>query len=133
MEERQDLYSGRRIEWRWVLAGALIVLGMQSFLGALCASLGAQVTSLGVFLGVTTIAFALGGVIVGMMSPGYTAWEAGYASLLSAIGIVFLAVRLLDFAGGLMGLLPIATLWGLLCGLAGGWLGERFQGEPPIG
>ncbi len=127
MDELQDLYSGRRIEWRWVLVGTLIVLGMESFLGALGASLGLEVTSVGVFVAVTTIAFALGGVVIGVMSPGYTAWEAGYASLIAALGIVFLAIRLLDFAGGLTALLPIALLWGLLCGLAGGWIGERFQ------
>ncbi len=127
MDELQDLYSGRRIEWRWVLVGTLIVLGMESFLGALGASLGLEVTSVGVFVAVTTIAFALGGVVIGVMSPGYTAWEAGYASLIAALGIVFLAIRLLDFAGGLTALLPVALLWGLLCGLAGGWIGERFQ------
>ncbi len=127
MDERQDLYSGRSIEWRWVLVGTLIVLGMESFLGALGASLGMEITSVGVFVVVTTVAFALGGVVIGVMSPGYTAWEAGYASLIAALGIVFLAIRLLDFAGGLTALLPVALLWGLLCGLAGGWIGERFQ------
>ncbi len=133
MEDRQDLYSGRGIEWRWVLVGTLIVLGMESFLGALGASLGFEITSISAFVVVTTIAFTLGGVVIGVMSPGYTAWEAGYASLISSAGIVFLAIRLLDFAGGLMALLPIATLWGLLCGLAGGWLGERLQHPEPPG
>ncbi len=131
MDERQDLYSGRSIEWRWVLVGTLIVLGMESFLGALGASLGMEITSVGVFVVVTTVAFALGGVVIGVMSPGYTAWEAGYASLIAALGIVFLAIRLLDFAGGLTALLPVALLWGLLCGLAGGWIGERFQASGP--
>ena len=129
MDDRQDIYSGRRIEWRWIGVGVLVVTGLATLLAAVAAAIGVDVTSLGILLPLTTLAFGLGGTLVGMLSPGYTAWEAGIASLLAAGAAIVLASRLLDFAEGLMVALPFAALWGLLCGLAGGWLGERLQGS----
>ena len=126
MSERQDIYSAGGIGWRWVLVGVLIVLGTQTLVAAVFAAFGREVDSLtGAFL-VATVGFLTGGAVIGMLSPGYTAWEAGFASVLAALGSVFLAARLLD-AGGLVALVPIAVGWGLLCGLAGGWLGEHLQ------
>jgi hypothetical protein len=127
VDERQDIYSGHRFVWRWVLVGTLIVLGTQALLTAFIAAFGVQVVSIGVFALTTTIAFLLGGAVIGWMSPGYTAWEAGFASVLAAAGSLFLGIRLLDFGDGLVVVTPIAVGWGLLCGLAGGWLGERLQ------
>jgi len=127
MDEREDIYSGHHFVWRWVLVGTLIVLGAQSLLTALLAALGVDVASVGVFLVTTTIAFLLGGAVIGWLSPGYTAWEAGFASVLAAAGSLFLAMRLLNYGSGLLVVTPIAIGWGLLCGLAGGWLGERIQ------
>jgi hypothetical protein len=132
MDQREDIYSGHRIVWRWVLAGALIVLGTQSLLTAVLASagvpvLGVKMFSIVVYLLTTTIAFLVGGAVIGVLSPGYTAWEAGFASVIAAAGSLFLAMRLLDFGGGLVVITPIAVGWGLLCGLAGGSLGERLQ------
>lgn len=127
MDTGQDIYSGQKMEWRWVLVGTLIMLGMQSLLAALLAAFGAEAggwASVGV---TTTLAFVLGGVVIGVMSPGYTAWEAGFASVLAAGGMVFVASRLLAFGGGLVVILPLAVLWGLLFGLAGGWVGEKMQ------
>ena len=38
MSEREDIYSGNKIEWRWVIVGSLIVVGTQTLIGAaLCA------------------------------------------------------------------------------------------------
>ncbi len=127
--ERQDIYSGRPIEWRWVLVGALIVLGLESLLGTTLAALGVEVASLGSLLFATTVAFLVGGGVIGWLSPGYTPWEAGFASVLAGTGTVFLAVRLLNFGEGFLVTLPIVMGWGLLCGLAGGYLGERIQGS----
>jgi hypothetical protein len=42
-----------------------------------------------------------------------------------------LAARLLDFGSGFFVTIPVGVLAGLLCGLAGGWLGERLQGPHP--
>lgn len=127
MDERQDIFSGRHFEWRWVGVGVFVVLGMATLLGSVVAALGLDVTSFAAIVMVTTLAFGLGGVVVGLLSPGYTAWEAGFASLAAAILAILLAARILDFAEGILVLLPVAALWGLLCGLGGGRLGERLQ------
>ncbi|MGI9592049.1 MAG: hypothetical protein ACR2P8_11825 [Myxococcota bacterium] len=127
MDERQDIYSGRQIEWRWIGVGVLVVTGLTTLLAAVAAAIGINVASLRVLLLLTTLAFGLGGAVVGLLSPGYTAWEAGIASLLAAAAAILLASRLLEFAEGLLVVLPVAGLWGLLCGLAGGYLGERLQ------
>lgn len=126
-EPRQDIYSGGRIEWRWVLVGALIVLGLETLIGSTLAALGQEVASLGVFLFATTVAFLVGGGVIGWMSPGYTPWEAGFAGVIAALGTVGLAVRLLHYGDGFYVALPIALAVGLLCGLAGGRIGERIQ------
>jgi len=127
MGEQQDIYSGRSIEWRWVLVGTLIMLGMQNLLAALLVAFGAEVGGWAVVGVATTLAFFLGGIVIGLMSPGYTAWEAGFSSVLAAGGMVLVASRLLAFGGGLVVILPVAVLWGLLFGLGGGWVGERLQ------
>ena len=93
IDDRQDIYSGRGIEWRWVLVGALIVLGIESLLGATLAALGMQIASLGFLLFATTVAFLVGGGVIGWMSPGYTPWEAGFASVLAVAGTVFLVAE----------------------------------------
>lgn len=126
MSERQDIFTGRRMEWRWVGVGIFVDLGMATLLAAVVAALGQDVTALGVIVAVTTLSFGLGGVVVGVLSPGYTAWEAGIASLAAAAVALLLAARIL-FAEGIVVLLPVAALWGLLCGLAGGRLGEHIQ------
>ena len=123
-----DVYSGKAIEWRWVFVGTLIVLGLPSLLGA---ALGAAGFDLSQFLWsflTVTVAFAGGGVLIGWMSPGYTPWEAGFASLLAAAATILLTVRLFTETQGLEVLIPLAGFWGLVCGLLGGKLGERIQG-----
>ena len=128
MSERQDIYSGQGIGWRWVGVGVLIVLGTQSLIGAVLAAIGLDVASLATLVVLISLGFFTGGAVVGLLSPGYTAWEAGFASVIAALGTVFLAARLLEFGQGLVALVPIAVGWGLLCGLAGGFVGERLQG-----
>ena len=123
-----DVYSGKGIEWRWVFVGMLIVLGLQSLLAA---ALGAAGLDLSQFLWsflTITVAFAVGGVLIGWMSPGYTPWEAGFASLLAAAATILLTVRLFTETQGLEVLIPLAGFWGLACGLIGGKIGERIQG-----
>jgi len=127
MADRQDIFSGRRIEWVWIGVGLFVVLGLATLLAAVVAALGLEVTSLGAIAFVTTLSFAVGGAVVGLLSPGYTAWEAGIASLVAAAIAVLLAARILAFAQGIVVLLPVAALWGLLFGLAGGRLGEYLQ------
>lgn len=112
-----------------MVVGALIVLGLEALIGATLAAFGfgGAMSSLGGFLFTTTVAFLVGGGVIGWMSPGYTPWEAGFASVLAALGTVGLAVQLLNFGDGFFVALPVALLVGLLCGLAGGRIGERIQ------
>ena len=126
-----NLYSGKAMEWRWIFVGMLIVLGLQSLLAALLAALGIDLAEL-VWLAITiSAAFFGGGLLIGWMSPGYTFWEAGVASLLAAAATVLFTVRLFAETQGLEAVVPLVAAWGLACGLAGGRLGERMQGTPP--
>jgi hypothetical protein len=127
VEERQDIYSGRPLAWRWVGVGVLVVLGTATLAGAVLAALGVDAGSLAALIPIISVAFFVGGAVVGLLSPGYTAWEAGIASVVAATGALFLATRLLLGGYGLLVLSPLVIGWGLLCGLAGGWLGERLQ------
>ena len=127
-----DVYSGKSIEWRWVFVGTLIVLGLQSLLAAALSAAGLDLSAQFAWLLVTiTIAFFGGGILIGWMSPGYTPWEAGFASLLAAAATILLTIRLFAEAQGLEVMIPLAGFWGLACGLAGGKLGERIQGTEP--
>ncbi len=110
-----------------MLVGAIIVLGLETLIGSTLAAFGQEVGSFGVFLFATTAAFLIGGGVIGWMSPGYTPWEAGFASVLAALGTVGLAVRLLNFGDGFYIPVPVALAVGLACGLAGGRIGERIQ------
>jgi peptidoglycan/LPS O-acetylase OafA/YrhL len=123
-----DVYSGKGIEWRWVLVGMLIVLGLQSLLAAALGAAGIDLSRFIWSFFTVTVAFSVGGVLIGWMSPGYTPWEAGFASLLAAAATILLTVRLFTETQGLEVLIPLAGFWGLACGLAGGKLGERIQG-----
>lgn len=124
---RQDLYSGRRIEWRWVVVGALIVLGLETLVGSSLHALGVgkDPTSFWLFFCSTTVAFLVGGGVIGMLSPGWTVWEAGFASAIAVVWTGFLVSRLLD--ASFLSAIPLGLVWGILCGLAGGWVGERLQ------
>jgi hypothetical protein len=110
-----------------VLVGALIVLGLETLIGTTLAALDVEIASVGVLFFATTVAFLAGGGVIGWMSPGFTPWEAAFASVLAAGGTVFLCARLLEFGEGFLGTVPIALGWGLVCGLVGGQIGERIQ------
>jgi len=133
MEQRQDIYSGRHMEWRWVAVGVVVIAGMGTLLAALLAAFHIDVAGWGAASLVVTAAFALGGLVIGMLSPGYTVWEAGFASVIAASALVLLAGRLLEAGSGVFVLLPLALGWGLVCGLVGGRIGEWIQHRPPSG
>ena len=126
-QHRQDLYSGSGIEWRWVLVGALIVLGLETIFATLLSLFGMSADGFAGLLLTSTLGFFFGGMLTGMMSPGYTAWEGGMASLLAALASVFVVARLLGFGDDFLRTVPIGAAWGMLCGLAGGRVGEFFQ------
>jgi hypothetical protein len=126
--ESEDIYSGKQIVWRWVLVGTLVVLGTATLLGASLIALGIHLEqSLGTMLLVILVAFVIGGAITGWLSPGWTMWESGLASMLASLWLAFLALRLLQIESQALYLLPLGLLLGLGCGLLGGRLGERLQ------
>ena len=126
-----NVYSGKAVAWRWVFVGMLIVLGIQALLAAVFAVVGADLAEFAWLAITITGAFFVGGLLIGWMSPGYTLWEAGFASVLAAAATILFTVRLFAEAQGLEALIPLAGAWGLVCGLAGGRLGEWMQGTPP--
>ncbi len=123
-----DVYSGKGIEWPWVFVGMLIVLGLQSLLAAGLTIAGFDLSSFTPLFITISVAFFVGGVLIGWMSPGYTPWEAGFASLLASAATILLTIRMFAEAQGLEVLIPVAGAWGLICGLVGGKIGERIQG-----
>jgi len=126
--EVEDIYSGRVILWRWVLVGAVVVLGMATLLCASLAAVGLHLeNNFGLLLLAILVAFVIGGAITGWISPGWTMWEAGLASLLAALWLMFLAVRLTEIESQALYLLPIGLLIGLGSGLLGGRIGEKLQ------
>ena len=132
-ERRQDIYSGRRMEWRWVAVGVVAIAGMGTLLAALLAACRVDVAGWVAGIRVVTAAFALGGLLVGMLSPGYTVWEAGFASVIAASALIVLADRLLEAGPGVFVLLPLVLGWGLISGLIGGRIGEWIQHRSPSG
>lgn len=115
-------------EWRWVFVGAVIVVGLETLLTASFAALGANPASMKVFLAATVLSFFTGGALIGWLSPGWTIKEAGFASAFAVVWTGFLGMRLLALeTGNLMISLPAGALAGLVCGLAGGWVGEQIQ------
>lgn len=126
--ETEDIYSGRQIIWRWVLVGAVVVLGVATLLATSLAAFGVPLDrSIGLLLLTTLVAFVIGGAITGWISPGWTMWESGLASVLASLWLAFLAVRLLQIESQALYLLPVGLLLGLGCGLLGGRIGERLQ------
>lgn len=126
---RQDIYSGRRLEWRWVLVGTLIMLGLQTLAGTLLGLLGLDHETFLFLILVTTGGFLGGGVLIGWLSPGWTVWEAAFSAVLAAATTAVLALGLLPMGGGFLGSVPVGLAWGVLCSLAGARLGERLQGR----
>lgn len=126
-ETRQDLYSGSAIAWRWVFVGALIVLGLEALVSSVLVAVGLPANSFGTLVAAMVLAFLGGGAVIGWLSPGWTAWEGGFASALAVILSVFFAVEVIDIDRGFIAALPIGLAIGVLCGLAGGWIGERLQ------
>jgi hypothetical protein len=111
----------------WIFGGALIMIFLNVFAG-LGIGLAGITASLWLFAGVGAACFILGGFIVGRWSAGSTILEAGLAAFVAtlvSIGIHYVrgTVRLEPVAIAIVGLPPF------LCGLLGGYIGEKVQGD----
>ncbi len=111
----------------WMIGGAVVMFIANLFLGTALAVL--EVTSIWVLAGAACASFLIGGFMIGWKSEGQTIIEAGMAAALAsgaAIMIVFVRSR----GSSLEPLsLVIGTAPPFLCGLLGGFLGEKVQGD----
>ncbi len=130
----------RGIDWRWVGIGTAIMFGLTFVAGLLAAGvLGSslpvparpgEVSTATVDVGrlvlaalISVAAFAVGGYVVGLKSPGRTIVEPGISAAIAV------ALGLLLGGAFSLGNLLAAGLVPFVAGLLGGWLGERAQGR----
>jgi hypothetical protein len=138
----------QQISWKWVVIGGGITIVLNKVLIlALSGPLANAVVigEDGVATGVTTMfwvylalitigSYFVGGIATGWLSPGETIKEpaaaAALAVLINSISDYLMQSQNEAFAVGpwLMGAVAMMVL-GFGLGLAGGWLGERLQGD----
>ena len=109
----------------WVVGGAFIMFAT-NFVGGMIAG-AAGVEAMGAMALLGCICFAVGGFVIGYKSAGQTILEAGLAAAVAAI-ICFLVMN--SASSSLIGVL-VGALLPFGCGLAGGWIGEKVQGDDP--
>jgi predicted DNA repair protein MutK len=127
---------------KWVLIGAAAILVLNDVMGLLLAgNVGASlIQSLGQPTGVYALigivafgSFFVGGLLIGLFSPGETIREpalaAGIAVLINArMSFTKVDSHSFTFTDWMIGTL-ISVVLGLAMGLAGGWIGEKMQGD----
>jgi hypothetical protein len=128
------------VSWKWVAIGVVVIIGLNQLLQAALAGPvgGALFESMGVaglYLYAALIAFGsffAGGLVVGWWSPGETIKEPAFAALGAVIlnsGVNYGNVGPdMSVTQWLIGSAITAGL-GFVFGLAGGWAGERIQGD----
>jgi hypothetical protein len=138
MRERGDLPPATRrpdgLSLMWVLIGALAILVLNDVMRLLLA--GNVGASLGVYALIGTVAFGsffVGGLLIGLFSPGETIQEpalaAGLAVLINA-RTSFSNIDGQTFTfGHWLGGTGISVVLGFAMGLAGAWVGEKLQGD----
>lgn len=130
----------RTLQLPWVVGGAFVMLAVGTLVGGAILAIAAPgvlsqgsvdredpeaVAGLLVALGAGLLAsFFIGGVAVGRLSKGRTILEPGLSACLAA-GVLLLVTGALD--NGLAAMLCAAPVLALLA-MAGGWLGEKWQG-----
>ena len=133
----------RTLKLRWVVGGAFVMLAVGMVVGGAILALAAPgvlrqgtveredpeaVAGRLVALGAGLLAsFFIGGVVIGRLSKGRTIVEPGLAACLAA-GVLLLVTGALD--KGMAAMLCAAPVLALLA-MAGGWLGEKWQGDKP--
>ncbi len=135
------------ISWKWVVVGAGIIIALNQVMAAvLTGPMAATITideagaaSVGamfwVYIALIAVgSYTVGGFITGWLSPGETIREPAFASALAvivnSIGSYAIQSGAEGFAFGqwLVGA-AISVVLGFFLGMAGGWLGEKAQGD----
>lgn len=134
--------SKQAISFKWVLIGENIIILLNLLGQALLADpvrsklldavpgMGGQLLFAGI---VAFISFFIGGVIIGIFSPGETVREPAFAAFLAAGFNCTENLRNVDgknvtLLGWFIGS-AIVLIVGFLMALGGGWVGEKIQGD----
>ena len=135
------------ISWKWVVVGAGIIIALNQVMIAalkdpILATLtvdDAGVASFGamfwVYLGViAVVSYMVGGFLTGWFSPGETVREPAMASALAVlVNLIGDYAQQSQYDGFTFGRwfigAAIMLVIGFFLGMAGGWLGERAQGD----
>jgi hypothetical protein len=126
-QEEQNTAGKNSLEWGWVLCGIIVGVMITLLVAAV------MVMIFGFKLMPQAAGFIAGvfftGFIIGWRSPGITIREAamaGFFTLIVNIDIVTMALIPPDMNG-----LLIALAAGAVLAMAGGWAGEKLQGNTP--
>ncbi len=110
----------------WVIGGGVVMFIANLFAGLVCTIFG--VTSIWALAGIACGCFAVGGFFIGWKSQGQTIIEAGLAAALAAMaGVAIMFLRTGHAPAPLA--LVIGSVPPFVCGLIGGFLGEKVQGD----
>lgn len=126
------------LQWRWVLLGTMVTLGICGIAAAATVAVAASATLRGAAEGdeaatsllVTAgcgflLGFFLGGVVVGRMSKGRTIIEPGLSAILAVLVLLGLGGALDRSMTPILCISPFLAIVSLF----GGWLGEKWQGN----
>lgn len=113
------------LDWKWVGLGIVILLIVQFALSLVFGIFGLLTLGFGfvLFIVLKPIAYFLGGLLTGYVSPGITIREPAIAAVIVSVGgILFDAGR----NGRLLGMV-ISGVIALVLAVAGAQIGERMQ------
>lgn len=117
--------ADQRIDWKWVAIGLVILLAVQVALSIAFGLFGILTLGLGflMFAVLKPIAYFLGGLLTGYVSPGITIREPAVAAVIVAVaGVLMDAGR----GGRLLGMILSGAV-ALVLAVAGAQIGERMQ------
>jgi hypothetical protein len=132
----------KHLSYKWVIIGGGVIITLQFLMRLLLVGSVAEtiVAGLGPLTGelvvagiVAFVAYFVGGMLIGMFSPGETVKEPSLATLMAIVPNIFNQFILLVETN--QRVLPYALGWGItlavgmLMAFAGAWLGEKFQGR----
>ncbi|MBL8660056.1 MAG: hypothetical protein JNM75_09920 [Rhodospirillales bacterium] len=126
-----------RLDWKWIAIGVLIMVALNIAAGfVLALTLGPQLPEaasmdelalsggqIALIAILNVLAFLIGGFIVGVKSAGRTVIEPGISAAIAVL------IGLLMSGNFTLGNLLVGGLVPFVSGIAGGWLGERRQGN----
>ena len=117
--------ASESLDWKWVGLGLVILLAVQVALNIIFTVFGLLTLGFGflLFVIVKPVAYFLGGMLTGYVSPGITIREPAIAAVIIAVaGVIFDA----GSGGRILGII-ISGAVALFLAIAGAQIGERMQ------